>query len=332
MRAIVVCAVAAMIAAAYPALTLAAQDKAKEEKISEGEQKALAKIQAAPDTAAKIQAASEFAKKYPKSPRRKEIASFLASEIAKGPDAAQQITQLETLLAAFKEPAESDAITPLLIDAYVKANRVDDAFKAAGSALSKNPNDLVVLTQATIVGVDQAKQQNAKYVQQAQQYGGKAIELIETDKRPAGMDDARWGDYKTRMLPQLYQATGMLAMMTGNKDEAKTKLEKAVSLNASDPFPYVLLGSMINDEYQDVAKKHGAQTPGPLKDELLKQAHAKLDQVIDMFARGVALSEGRPEYQQLHDQILQDLQSYYRYRHGGSTTGLQALIDKYKKQ
>jgi hypothetical protein len=43
------------------------------------------------------------------------------------------------------------------------------------------------------------------------------------------------------------------------------------------------------------------------------------------------LSKGKPLYQQLHDQILQDLQSYYAYRHGGSTDGMQQLIDKYKQ-
>jgi hypothetical protein len=55
-----------------------------------------------------------------------------------------------------------------------------------------------------------------------------------------------------------------------------------------------------------------------------------LDEVIETFAHAVGLAEGQAPYQQLHDQILQDLQAYYKYRHGGSTDGLQQLIDKYK--
>ncbi len=55
-----------------------------------------------------------------------------------------------------------------------------------------------------------------------------------------------------------------------------------------------------------------------------------MDEVIEFFAHAVGLSEGKPAYQQLHDQILQDLQAYYKYRHGGSTDGLQQMVDKYK--
>ena len=45
----------------------AGQDKSKQSAPSDGEQKALSKIEAAPDAAAKLAAAGEFTKKYPKS-------------------------------------------------------------------------------------------------------------------------------------------------------------------------------------------------------------------------------------------------------------------------
>jgi hypothetical protein len=118
--------------------------------------------------------------------------------------------------------------------------------------------------------------------------------------------------------------------MTGNKADAKAKLDKAAALNAKDPFTFVLIGSMLNDEYQQLAEQHKAATPGPVRDNILKQAHSKLDEVIEVFAHAVGLSEGKAPYQQLHDSILQDLQAYYKYRHGGSTDGLQQMIDKYK--
>ena len=69
-----------------------------------------------------------------------------------------------------------------------------------------------------------------------------------------------------------------------------------------------------------------------MKDSVLKQALAKMDEVVDMFAHAVGLSEGDAASQVLHDQTLQDLQAYYKYRHGGSADGLQQLIDKYKKK
>jgi hypothetical protein len=89
---------------------------------------------------------------------------------------------------------------------------------------------------------------------------------------------------------------------------------------------------MVNEDYQQLAQQHKSLSPGPLRDTVLKQAHVKMDDVIEMFARAVGLSEGNAAYQQLHDQIFKDLEAYYKYRHGGSTEGLQKLIDKYKKQ
>ncbi len=306
------------------------QDKNKQSAPSDGEQKALAKVEAAPDIAAKLLAAGEFTKKYPKSTLRSKVVSYIAQEVTKIEDSAQRITQLENMLTVFKEPGDGEIINPILIDLYFKENRPDDGFRVAAAYLAKTPNDIAVLTQAALEGVEQAKKQQPKFVQQSLQFGIKAIEVIESDKKPEMLDEAKWGEYHTRWLPVLYQSIGLLSMMMGNKTEARAKLDKAASLNGKDPFTFVLIGSMLNDEYQQLAEQHKAAPPGPQKDTILKQALAKLDEVIDFFAHAVALSEGNSVYQQLHDQILQDLQAYYKYRHGGSADGLQQLIEKYK--
>ena len=306
------------------------QDKGKPAQPSDAEQKALAKVEAAPDIAGKLAAAGEFTKKYPKSTLRSRVVSHIAQEVAKIPESAQRITQLENMLTVFKEPSDAEVISPILIDLYFKENRPDDGFRVAAAYLAKNPNDVAVLTQTALEGVEQAKKKEPKFAQQSMQYGAKAIELIEAGKKPETYDDVKWSELQTRWLPQLYQSLGLLSMMTGNRADAKTKLDKAASLNAKDPFTFVLLGSMLNDEYQQLAEQHKAASPGPVKDNILKQAHTKLDEVIEVFARAVGLAEGKATYQQLHDSILQDLQAYYKYRHGGSTDGLQQMIDKYK--
>jgi len=340
-KSVCVCAVAAAI---FPGSTLLAstirdshqqtdqsKDKGKQQPAaSDAEQKAVAKIQAAADVPSKIAAAGEFIKKYPKSTQRPNVVGHIAQEISKSDNKAQQITQFESMLTVFKENSDAEVIMPILVDLYFKENRPDDGFRVATEYLAKNPNDVAVLTQASLEGVERAKKREAKYVQQSVQFGSKAIEVIESNKKPESYDDAKWNEYKTRWLPTLYQSMGLLSMMTGNKADAKAKLDKAATINPKDPFTYVLLGSMLNDEYQQLAEQHKAAGAGPLKDQLLKQAHAKLDEVIDMFAHAVGLAEGNTAYQSLHDQILQDLQSYYKYRHGGSSDGLQQMIDKYK--
>lgn len=308
-----------------------AQSKDKAAQVSEAETKAITKITSAPDAAAKILAAGEFVKKYPKSSLRAQVAAQLARDIGQVQDPAQRVSLFENLLTVFKEPSETAVITPFLIDAYIASDRLDDAFRVGADSIAKNPTDLTTLTNLAIVGVNQVKKKNPKYAQQGLTYGTKAIEIIEGGTKPDNFDDARWAEYQTTMLPQLYQGMGVLAMVSGNKADARTKLEKAASLNSADPFNHYLLGGMLDDEYNQKAQEFQKQSPGPLKDIKLKEAEGLMDNVIEVWARVVGMSEGKPEYKQLHDQVLQYLQSYYKYRHGGSVDGLQQLVDKYKK-
>jgi hypothetical protein len=124
---------------------------------------------------------------------------------------------------------------------------------------------------------------------------------------------------------------GILAFMSGNNDEARAKLDKAMTLNPSDPTNYYVLGSLVDSEYQKVAQEYKGLPAGKLQDDTLKQAYEKMDQVIEYFAHAIGLAEGDARYQQLHDGLLNVVQNYYKYRHNGSTDGMQQLIDKYKK-
>ena len=255
-----------------------------------------------------------------------------SGEIGNVTDPAQKITLLESSLTIFKEPADADIITPVLLNAYINAKRIDEAFSFAEKALAKNPNDITTLAHVTLVGADQAKQRNGKFVPQSQQYGARAIQIIESGNKPASMTDESWKEYQTRWLPQLYQVSGMLSLMSGNAAEAKTRLEKSASLNANDPFTFYLLGSIHNEEYQKLAETFQKQSAGPLKDSMLKEAQAKMDEIIELWARAIGLSQGNAQYQSFAEQLRPELEGYYKYRHAGSTNGLDELIGKYKKQ
>ncbi|MBI3654564.1 MAG: tetratricopeptide repeat protein [Acidobacteria bacterium] len=320
-----------MVAATVASPAFSPQDKDKKApQISADEQKALLKIKDAPDPAAKLQAASEYIKKYPKSPHRFEAASHVSGEITKA-EPATQITLAQTYLTIFTDAKEADLINAVLVDAYLKTNKIEEGFKLGAAYVEKNPDEVGVLTQLAVTGVEQAKQRNTAYVQQSVNYGMKAIALIEADKIPETYNADARAKYKTFWLPYLYQSLGLVAYMSGNKEDARAKLDKALAINPNDPFTYVLLGSLINEEYQTLAESHKTMMSGPLKDETLKRATAKIDEIVDLYAHAIALAAGDAKYQTLHDQIMQDLTTYYKYRHNGTTEGLQALIDKYKK-
>lgn len=303
----------------------------KKPEMSDAEAKEANAINNEPDAAAKLAAAERFLKKYPKSAARPELARYVAGQIAGVTDATQKVTLAESFRKTFNAANEQEIIQPVILDAYFASNKTEEAFNLGTSVLSKQPEHVGVLTQLAIAGTEEAKKRNPKYVTQSMQHGLKAIELIEANKKPAQMDEQSWTTIKG-MLPHLYQSMGILSMASGNEAEGKTRFEKASTLNPTDPFNYVMLGSIVDNEYQKAAEKYKAMPEGPEKAAALKNAQALMDKAIEFYARAVATSEGRSEYQKLHDQVLQDMTPYYKYRHGGSTEGLQQMIDKYKVQ
>lgn len=304
------------------------QDKSKPN-ISDDEAKAANAINSAPNPEAKLTAAEAFGKKYPKSAIRLEVLRYVAGETSNAGDAAQELALAERLRNAFPGEEELKIIQPVMVHAYVGAKRIDDAFNLAATVLAQQPDNIWVLSMLAFAGTEEAKRQNLKYVTQTQQYGLKAIELIEADKKPANFPDAAWANQKA-MLPRLYQVMGVIALISGNRAEAKTRLEKALALDPAEPFSHVLIGSMVNEEYQQLAQTHMSMPESKMKEDTLKKATELLDKVIDIYAHAVAAAEGKPEYQQIREQVLQDLTAYYKFRNKQSTEGLQQLIDKYK--
>jgi hypothetical protein len=307
------------------------QDQAKQPKVSDAENKALKKIDDTKDPAAKIQAAAEFIKKYPKSEARRNLAEHVAGTIGAVADAGQRITLVQSYLATFTGPGEADLVTRALLNAYISAGRTEDAFREGAVWLQKNPEDVETMWQLAVSAGNAAIAGNKAFVAQGQQYGQKAAELIEADKKPAGMDPTKWTEYKTVHLPAIYREVGVLAMRAGDRVAVKTNMEKAAALKSSDPVVYMLLSDLANEEYTQVAKKYQAMPAGPEKAEERKRVDEKMDRVIDLYAQTVALSEGNPQLATAGQELRKDLETYYKHRHNGSTEGLQQLIDKYKK-
>ena len=306
-------------------VAVTAQEK---QKAPEAEVKAIEAISSAPDAAAKLTQAEAFVKKYPKSTLRPQVVVVLSGEIGRVADAGQRLALGERFLKTFGSDVDSDRMKGLVVDEYVIANRVDDAFNFGGGILGKQPDNLAVLSTLALAGTEEARKQNSKYATQALQYGLKAIELIEANKKPANMDDAYWA-YHQSLLPRLYLAMGALAIATRKPADARPRLEKAIQLNPGEPSAYVLLGELIDDEYRAAAEAYQAMSEGPEKQAALKKATDLMDKVIDLYARALGGASGKPEYKTMYDQVLELITPYYRYRYK-STTGLQTLIDKYK--
>ena len=312
------------------AIVSVAQPQGRGPNLSPDEQNLARSIIAATDPAAKMKAVAELIKKYPKTEIRAKVAQLASEQIAACKDPAQQLAFAQQYQTIFNQPAEEELIAPVLIGAYADTNQPDQAFAKGSDFLSRHPDSLPVLVELLSIGSGEVKKQNPKFVTQAIQYGTHAAELFEADKKPANVDDARWKDYKTNTLPGIYQSLGLLYYASGNRAEAKARYAKASQLAPADPFNFVMLAGLTNQEYQDAAKQYQSMPAGAARDEQLKKVQALLDAAIDSYAHAIAASEGNATLQQVRQQYLGDLETYYKYRHGGTTDGMQQLIDKYK--
>src|SRR5436853_1647773 len=262
------------------------------------EEQNLAKgIMTAADPAAKLKAAAELIKKYPKTSIRPRVAQGLLDQIRGVTDAAQKANLAQEYQKIFDQPAEQEMIVPVLIDAYAAANQTDQAFAKGSEFLSHNPDSLNVLVELMSLGTDQAKKQNPQFVAQSLQYGTHPIQLIEADKKPANMDDAAWKQYKTTLLPSVYQSMGLLNVVKGDQAAAKAQFMKSSELAPSDAFNFLMLAGMLNDEYQNEAKHYQSLPAGPAKTDELKKAQSMLDTVIDAYAHAIAPLEGNANMQ-----------------------------------
>ena len=321
------------IASAYGSQDPKPQDpkQAGDVKVSPDEMKALTAINATTDPPAKIKAISDYMKKFSKTPPqiRQQLADISASEIAKIKDPAQAIAAAESVQPLFTTDAEQEPILMSLLDTYVTAGRSDDAFRVGAAILAKNPEEVHTHAQLTFMAASEVKKQNPKFVKTGSQSALKAIELIESDKKPARMDPAVWTSHKA-LLPQIYQQSAVLSLVGENAAEARARATKATQLAPNDPTNFALLGMVINNDYLALANSYKTMPEGADKAATLKKLEGTIDEIIDAYAHAVALSVGKPEHQAMMQQLTVDLTSYYKYRHNNSTDGLQALVDKYK--
>lgn len=323
-------AVSCLVSVSVTSSARAQAGKSGQPNISSGEQTLLKGIMAAPNPAAKLKGAAELIKKYPKSSLRPRVATDMADQIAGVADASEKISLAQEYRGIFTDQSEQQLIMPILIDGYIDAKRGDEAFSTGSGFLAQNPDSLRVLVRLMAAGTDQAKVGNTKFLEPSLQYGNHAVELIEANKKPVDMDEAGWTQYKTNVLPGVYRSLGILNLVKGDRAQAKARVLKALEVEPSDPYDYLLLATVLEGEYQDAAKRYQNLPDSKAKNDELPKVLASLDSVIDAYAHLIALSEGIAPLQQARQQVMADMESYYKYRHNNSTAGMQQLIDKYK--
>jgi tetratricopeptide (TPR) repeat protein len=310
---------------------------------------ALRAVTLATNPTTKLSAAEDFIARFPQSTSRKQVAEQVAAELRNVQNGVVALTLIERAKAIFTGEDEWQILKPVALDAFLKADRIDDAFKLANDILAKHPDDLHVLVTMTATGVEQARKRNQKYVDSSLEYGLRAIELIEAGEKTttlnstektatpnaaakrATFNEETWSAHKPN-LGQLYQQTALLYLSLANTEQAKLRLTKASALQPNDPTNFALLGRVLNAEYVEQMKTYDVMPEGQAKQETLKNLEVLLDTIIDAYARAAGLATGRAEYRVLLQQVIPDLTTYYKFRHQQTTDGLRRIIDKYRNR
>jgi len=178
---------------------------------SKQENKAIKAFRDTPDGDAdkKIQLGEDFINTYPQSRYRPEVVNWLArAYLVKG--------QVEKLQA---EGDKEMALTP------------------------SNPVSLAVLGSNLSRAVTPSTPNMEKYLDQAEAYCKKSLDVVATAKKPDDLSDSKFAEAKNQTSSVAYSGLGTVAFRRQKYTDAISDLDQAVKLGGNtDPVNYYLLG------------------------------------------------------------------------------------------
>ncbi|GBC76968.1 hypothetical protein HRbin08_00436 [bacterium HR08] len=224
---------------------------------------------------------------------------------------------------------------PMLLVAYVQTNRLEKAFALGREVLSADPNNFGLLYVLALAASAASKGRDTRFDADGLTYATRALELAAAGNAPPGFSPQLWEQQKSKVLGALHQAVGLFLYNKAEYESAIEHLKKSAELDPSDPVTFYLIGESLKlGTYAKLRESYDKLTPEEKVAEagkaLLQQVDAVVDQMIEMYARTVAISEANASFQALNQEARKLLESFYRYRHNDTTEGLEELIKKYK--
>lgn len=241
----------------------------------------------------------------------------------------------EAFLSKYPNSVLLGRVKLLLLFVYVQANHLEKAFSLGRDVLSADPNNFGILYMLAVAAATASKGRDTRFDADGLTYALKALELAASGNSPPGFSPEAWQQQKAKVLGALHQAAGLFLFNKAEYDSAIEHLRKAAEWDASDPVTFYLIGeslklgkyAKLRESYDKLAPEEKVAEAGK---ELLRQVDEVVDQMIEMYARTVAISEADTNLQMLHQEARKILENFYRYRHNDTTEGLDELIKKYK--
>ncbi len=213
-----------------------------------------------------------------------------------------------------------------LLIAY-EAKQYAKVFEIGRPAVKTDPDDFNALSLMVETAYDNSVAGRPGFNSEATDYARRAIKLLEDGKVT-----------KADPFKSVEIARGFLNFALGsfvkdeNAVEAAAAFGKAVRADSpyrTDPLAYLRLGGAVLKEFAQLSteynEKFGGKQSSPEQAAMLKRINHMVEQIIDSYARAVALNN-KPEQKDAREKILAQLTALYKNVHNGSDAGLDELI------
>src|SRR5271155_3187533 len=176
-----------------------------------------------------------------------EDAAFKKFQDTPNTDATQKIALGE----AFEQKYPTSRYRPLLYSSltllYLQTNQVQKMEEVGDKEVQLTPTDvqtMAILAQTIPRAMNDGGGPNAaKELAKAEEYSKRAIEVIPTIAKPAGITDEQFANAKNTTLAMAHSGLGLVYVRRGKFDEAIPELDQSVKIDpAPDPVNYYLLG------------------------------------------------------------------------------------------
>lgn len=239
----------------------------------------------------------------------------------------QYTAYLKKWVAAYEKEARKVKFPVIL---YNDKNYAE-AMASGKQILAEDPENMSVLIGLGYMGyLATVSSKNETFNKESLEYARRAIKLIESGKAPAS-----WAPFKGKddTLAYLYNAIGRLTVKEATP-ETLSSLIKAAQMEGDmkkDPGIYYLIAATYESgPYAKLSADYKTRFEGKDESPESKLALANINQVIDRmidaYARAVALAGNEAKFATAKKEWMDSLQTWYKYRHDNSDTGMNELI------
>ena len=211
-----------------------------------------------------------------------------------------------------------------------KAQQFDALFRTGKVILADEPDHLKTIFHLAYAGYLAGGRGDDSFAAESLEHARRAMQLIESGAKPT--DWQPFAD-KSDALGYLHFVVGELTFKDDPAGSARL-FRKALGFETTlrrTPVIYSRLAACyVASEYDPLSKDYTARFAGKdPSDEsraALEKINGVVDHVVDAYARAVALSGDDPKYADAKRRWSDELTRFYKFRHDGSTEGLDALV------